>query len=82
MADGGGHEFHLPPHRFESGEEWDVVGSLLLKPLLTSEVLAKSDLKDDEDALLAIEGARVRRRGVWYSSGVNEVGGGAVSFPE
>jgi len=46
------------------------------------EVLAESDLDDDEDALLAVNGARVRRRIVRYASGVDEVGGGAVSLPE
>ena len=47
MADGDGHEFHLSPCRFESGDEWGVLGGLILKPLLTSEVLAKSDLNED-----------------------------------
>ena len=49
---------------------------------MASEVLAKSDLDEDEVALLAVEGVRVRRRGVLYSSGVDEVGNGAVSRPE
>jgi hypothetical protein len=55
MADGNGHEFHLSPHRYESGDEWGVLGRLLLKPLVASEVLPKSDLDEDEVALLAIE---------------------------
>ena len=82
VADGDGHEFHLSPHRFESCDEWGVLGGLLLKPLVASEVLAESDFDEDEVALLAVESARVRRRGVRYSSGVNEVGGCAVSRPE
>ena len=45
-------------------------------------VLAESDLDDDEVTLLAIESAWVRRRGVRYSSGVDEIGGGTVSRPE
>ena len=53
-----------------------------MKPLVASEVLAETDLEDDKDALLSIIGVRVRRRGVRYSSGVYEVGGGAVSVPE
>ena len=75
VADGDGHEYHLPPHRLQSGDEWGVLGGLLLKPLVAPEVLAESDLEDDEDALFAVEGVRVRRRGVWYSSGVDKVGG-------
>ena len=39
MADGGGHEFHLSPHDFESGDEWGVLVGLLLKSLLSSEAL-------------------------------------------
>ena len=82
VADGDGHEFHLSPYRFESGDEWGVFGGLLLKPLVASEVLAESDLDDDEVALLVVESSRVRRRGIWYSHGVDEVGGGAVSRPQ
>ena len=37
------------------------------------------DLDENQDALLAVESAWVRRRGVWYPSDVNEVGGGAIS---
>jgi len=44
--------------------------------------LAESDLDNDEVALLAVESAWVRRWGVRYSSGVDEVGGGAVSRSE
>ncbi len=82
VADGDGHEFHLPPHRLESGDERGVFGGLLLKPLAASEVLVESDIDDDEDALLSVKGVRVRRRGVRYSSGVDKAGGGAVSLPE
>jgi len=54
-----------------------------MQPLMSSEVLAESDLDDDEVALLAVESTRIRRRGVRYSSGVYEaVGGGTVSRPE
>ncbi len=49
---------------------------------MATEVLAVSDLNDDEVALLAVEIARVRRRDVRYSYGVDEIGGGAVSRPE
>ena len=45
-------------------------------------VLTESDFDEDEVALLAVESDRVRRRGVRYSSGVDEVGGCAVSLPE
>jgi len=82
VADGDGHDFHLPPQRLESVDEWDVLGGLLLKPLVAPEVLAESDLDNDKDALLSVEGARIRRRGVRYSSSVDKVGGGAVSLPE
>ncbi len=82
VADGGGHEFLLPPHRLESGDEWGVFGGILLKPLVASEVLAESDLDDDDDALLSVGGARVRRWGVWYSYGVDKIESGAVSLPE
>jgi hypothetical protein len=82
MADGDGHEFHLPPHRLEGGDEWGVFGGLLLTALVTSEVLAESDLDEDQVAFLAIESAWVPRLGVWYPSGVDEVGGGAMSRME
>ena len=82
VADGDGHEFHLPPHRLQSGDAWGLLGGLLLKPLVASEVLAEFYLDDDEVAPLAVEGAQVRRRGVRYSSGEDEVGGGAVSLLE
>jgi len=82
VAAGDGHEFHLPPHLFESVDEWGVLGGLLLEPLVTPEVLAESDPDNDEDALLAVEGIRVRRWGVWYSSSVDQVGGSTVSLPE
>jgi hypothetical protein len=49
---------------------------------MASEVLTESDLEDDQDALLAVEDTRVRRRGVRYSSGVDKVGGYAVAFTE
>ena len=74
VADGDGHEIHLPPHRLQSGDEWGV--------LVASKFQAESDLDDDEDALLSVESARVRRRGVRYSSSVDKVGGGAVSLPK
>ena len=54
VADGDGHEFHLPPNCPQSGDEWGVLGGLLLKTLVASEVLAESELKDDQDALLAV----------------------------
>jgi len=49
---------------------------------VASEVLAESDLDDNQGALLSFEGVLVRRRGVRYSTGVDKVGGGAVSLPE
>ena len=79
VADKGGHEFHLSPHHLESVDEWGVLG---LSSLVAPEVLAESDLDNYKLALLAVEGARVRRRGVRYSSCVDEVGGGAVPRPE
>ena len=82
VAYGDGHEFHLPPHCSHSGDEWGVLGDLLLEPLVASEVMADSYLDDDEGAPFAVEGAQIRRRGVRYSSGVDKVGGGAVSLPE
>jgi hypothetical protein len=54
VADGDGHETHLPPHFLESVDEWGVLGGLLLEPLVAPEVLAESDLDNDEDALLAV----------------------------
>ncbi len=78
MANGDAHEFYISPHRLESGDEWGVLGGLLLKPLVAPEVLTESGFDDDEVALLAVKSARVRRRGVRYSSGVDEVGSGAV----
>ena len=82
VTDGDGHEFHFFPYHLEGGNEWGVLGGLLLKPLLTSEVLAKSDLEEDWDALLAVESVWVRRGGVRHSSGLDEVGCGSVSRSE
>ncbi len=82
VADGDGHKIHLPPYRIKSGDEWGVLGGLLLKLLVASEVLAETDLEGDKGALLSVKGCRVWRRGVRYSSGVDEVGGGAVSLLE
>ena len=82
VADGDGHEFNLPPHCLESVDEWSVLGGLFLTPLVASEVLAECDLDNDEDALLSVKGARVLCRGVRNFSGVDQVGGGAVSLPE
>ena len=47
VADGDGHEFHLSPYHLEGGNEWGVLGGLLLERLLTSEVLTESDLEED-----------------------------------
>ncbi len=60
FADGDGHEFYLPPHRLESGDERCVFNGLLLKPHVASEVLADSDLDNYESALFSFEGTRVR----------------------
>ena len=30
VVDGDGHEFHLSPHCLEGGDEWGVLGGLLL----------------------------------------------------
>ena len=64
VVDSDGHEFHLSSRLFHRCDEWDVLGGLLLKPLVASEVVAKSDLDKDEAALLSVESVRVRRRGV------------------
>ena len=82
VAEGDGHEFHLSPDPLEGGNDWGVLRGLLLDPLLTSEVLTKSDFDEDQVALLAVESAWARRRGVRYPSGVEEVGGRAVSHSE
>ena len=78
VAYGDGHEFHLPPHCPQSGDEWGVLGGLLLEPLVASEVLSESDLDDDEAAPFAVEDAQVQRRGVRYSSGIRS---GAMPWP-
>ena len=82
VADGDGHEFHLSPYWFGSDDEGGIFGGLLLKPLVAFKVLEESDLDEDEVAFLAVESARVRRRDVRYSFGVDELEGGAVSLPE
>ena len=79
VADGDGQEFRVTPYPFEGINEWGVIGGLLSKPFVTSEVLAETDLDEDEVALLAVDIARVRRRNVGHFSGVDEVGGGSVS---
>jgi hypothetical protein len=47
VADGDGHEFHPSSYPLEGGNEWGVLGSLLLEPLLTSEALAETDFEED-----------------------------------
>ena len=47
VADGDGHEVHLPPYHLESDDDWCVLVGLFLEPLLTSEILAESDLDED-----------------------------------
>ena len=59
VADGDGHVFYLSPHCLESVDKWGVLGGLLLTPLVASEVLTKSDLDNDEGAMLSVKGARV-----------------------
>ena len=61
VADGDGHEYHLPPHRLESVDEWGLLGGLLFKPLVAPAVLTESDFDNDKVALLSVESARVRR---------------------
>ncbi len=75
MANVHDHEIHLSPQRFESCDEKGVLGGLLLKPRVASEVPVESDIDEDEVALLVVESVRVRRRGVWDSFVVDEVGG-------
>ena len=82
VAEGDGHKFHLSPYPLEGGNEWGVLKSLLLEPLLTTEVLAESDLEEDQVALLAVESTWVRRGSVRHPSAVDEVGSGAVPRSE
>ena len=60
VVDGDGHEFHLPPYRFESVDKWGVLRSLLLMPSVAAEVFAEPYLDKNEVALHAVESARVR----------------------
>ena len=73
VADRDCHEFHLSQYLFEGGDEWGVLGDLLLEPLVASKVLAKSDLDDNEGAELLVVGGRVRGGGVRYAARVDEV---------
>jgi hypothetical protein len=41
VADGDGHELNLPPYRFESVDEWGVLGGLLLMSSVAAEVYAE-----------------------------------------
>ena len=82
VADGDGHELHLAPKCLELVDEWGVFGGLLLEPLVASEVLAETDLGDDQVALLAVEGGRVHRWDVRDSSSVYEVWGCSMSRSE
>ena len=75
VADGDGHELHLAPNSVEGMYEWGVLVGLLAAPLVASEVLAETDLEEDQDALLSVEGGQVRLGAVRDSSGVDEVGG-------
>ncbi len=81
VAEGDGHEFYLSPNVLEGGDERGVLSGLLLNCIVATEVPTKADLDEDEVALLALESTWVRRRGVRYSSGVDEVGGGSMSLP-
>ncbi len=77
MTNRDGHEFHLRPF-LECVDEGNVLGGLLLTPLMAAEVPTKEHLVEDEVAVLTVECRRIRFRGVWDSSGVNEVESCAV----
>ena len=60
VADGDGHEFHLPPFRVESVDEWGVLGGLLLMSSVAAEISTKPYIDQNEVTLHAVESARVR----------------------
>ena len=82
VADGDCDELYLPPYGVDDGDEGFVLGGLLLKLGMASEVPAKADLDKDEVALVAVEGGRVRRWGDRYPLGVDRGRGRSVAAPE
>ncbi len=82
MANGDGDKLHLAPNRSECCDEWGVLDGLHLKALVASKVPTEEHLVDNEVAGFSVESRRVRCRGVWNSSGVDEVRSCAVSRRE
>ncbi len=65
MADGDGHKLHPSPVFSEGRDEGGVLLGLFFELNVATEVSTKSDLDDDESALLFVGGGRVGRGGVW-----------------
>ena len=82
VANGDGHENHLSPHFLECVDEGDVLGGLFLTSLVATEVSAEEHLVEEEVAVLPVECLRVWVWSVRDSTGVDEVGGCAVSRRE
>jgi hypothetical protein len=73
VADEKGNELHPSPVSFEVRDEWGVFLDLFFELNVAAEVLAKSDLCDDEGALFPVERVRVWGGRTWDPSSINEV---------
>ncbi len=74
-----GDELHCSPVLLEGSNEGGVFLGFSGEFVFAAKVPTKSDLDDDDDAEIIVEGDRVRGEGVWYPHGVDKVWGGAMS---
>jgi hypothetical protein len=68
-----GYELHVSPISPEGHDERGVLRGLGFKLGVAAEVPAKSNFDDDEGAEALVEGGRVRRGGITFPSGVDEI---------
>jgi hypothetical protein len=67
------------PVSAKGGEQGEVLVGLLGVLLVTTEVPAKAQLYEDDGAVFLVEGVNVGGWVGWYSSCVDDVGGGSCS---
>ncbi len=79
VADGDAYELDAAPLFTKGGEQGEVFVGLLGVFLVAAKVLAEANLEKDEGAIISVEGVEVGGWVGWYSSCVNDVGGGTRS---
>ena len=79
VTDGDADEFDDTPISSNGAKEGVILLGLLGERVVAAEVHAEADLKEDEGAVLAVDGVDVRSGVGWHSSGVDDVRGGSHS---